>query len=184
MSKVLVDSAALRYLALNWELWGAGHNRDLFVRLLSEVRSHPTGPTPSDPVNSMSIESGERAFFSAASARLLCAHGPHVFSVLCCQLSQLLWDRNPNSAFNAHRLHSLGMVRWTLSIMMQAAKLAAAGTPGWALPRVTLEDAHWGRSGGAGGGLGGDELLNTCAELLHQLLATRMTDADMCVGQS
>jgi hypothetical protein len=103
-------------------------------------------------------------------------------SVLCWQLSQLLWDRNPNSAFNAHRLHSLGMVRWTLSIMMQAAKLAAAGTPGWALPRVTLEDAHWGRSGGAGGGLGGDELLNTCAELLHQLLATRMTDADMCVA--
>lgn len=33
-SKVLVDSAALRYLALNWELWGAGHNRDLFVKLL------------------------------------------------------------------------------------------------------------------------------------------------------
>lgn len=47
-SKVLVDSAALRYLALNWELWGAGHNRDLFVKLLSEVRSHPTGLIPSD----------------------------------------------------------------------------------------------------------------------------------------
>lgn len=47
-SKVLVDSAALRHLALNWELWGAGHNRDMFVMLLSQVGSQG-GTTSQQP---------------------------------------------------------------------------------------------------------------------------------------
>jgi len=123
-SKLLVDSVALKHLALNWELWGH-QSREIFVVLLKQV-------------------------------------------------NQLLETDNPNAVFNSHRLHNLGLVRWTLSIIMQAAKLAAANTPGWSFPRVTLEDAHWGRTTGVP-----DELLSLCAKLLQNLLLTRLAEYDV-----
>ncbi len=140
-SKLLVDTAAMKHVVLNWELWGGGptQSRAIFVTLLTE-------------------------------------------------LNALLAAPNPNAVFNAHRLHNLGLVRWTLSVMMQAAKLSGSGQPGWGLPRISLEDAHWSRTGtgggsagggSAGGGGGDEELLNLCSELLHRLLLVRLVETDV-----
>ncbi len=95
---------------------------------------------------------------------------------LLVELNGLLVPQNPNAVFNAYRLHYLGLVRWTLSVMMQAAKLSSAGQEGgWLLPRVTLEDAHWARVSSSTA----DELLNLCGELLQHLLLTRMAENDV-----
>ncbi|GAB5029584.1 wd repeat and fyve domain-containing protein 3 [Nannochloropsis oceanica] len=126
-SKVLVDAAALKYLVLNWELWGGSNDRAIVIALLKE-------------------------------------------------LNGLVAPQNPNAVFNAYRLHSLGLVRWTLSVMMQAAKLSSAGQAGgWVLPRISLEDAHWARTSAALP----DKLLTRCGELLQRLLLTRVAENDV-----
>ena len=126
-SKVLVDATALKYLVLNWELWGGSQDRAIVLALLKE-------------------------------------------------LSGLLAPQNPNAVFNAYRLHYLGLVRWTLSVMMQAAKLSSAGQAGgWVLPRISLEDAHWARTSTALP----DKLLMRCSELLQRLLLTRVAENDV-----
>jgi len=95
---------------------------------------------------------------------------------LLAELHGLLSPENPNAVFNAYRLHYLGLVRWTLSVMMQAVKLSSVGQEGgWVLPRITYEDAHWAQTSVALP----DKLLMLCGNLLEQLLLTRMAENDV-----
>lgn len=68
-----------------------------------------------------------------------------IFVMLLSLINNLLSPKNINGIFNSQRLHNVGMVRWTLSVMMQAARLASTEPCEWGMSKITLEEAHWGK---------------------------------------
>lgn len=122
----------------------------------------------------------------------LSGSGPDMPSRLLTYFNGLVVAHSTHAAFNSRRLHLLGIIRWTLHLMLEATELYAAGasasfvdpqdgvTPG---ATAALKNGWFSKptsvSKVAAGSDPGNELLLGCKTLLRRVLTFMLTPGDL-----
>ena len=105
-------------------------------------------------------------------------YGPEVPLRLLSALNKLVDHRAMHRAFNARRLHQLGIVRWVLHLMIEACELFLAGDQNTKNPAVWSFEPPLVTDVSVGGDPGSPFLLE-CKNLLRRVLTFMLTPSDL-----